>query len=53
MKKDMENKEIMREKKCEIDYEDEVQFITDVRTLMKKKKPVCVTCNQTFATYPE
>ena len=39
MKKDIENKEIMRENKCEMDYEDEVYLITAVRTLMKKNNP--------------
>ena len=30
--------------------EDEVQEITAASTPMKKKKSVCVTCNQTFVT---
>ena len=34
---------------CYIGDEDEVQEITGAETPMKKKKPVCVTCNQTFA----
>ena len=35
---------------CDIDNEDEVQEITAAITPMKKKKPACVTCNQTFKT---
>ena len=35
--------------RCDIDDEDEVQETTAVRILMKKNRPVCVTCNQTFA----
>ena len=34
---------------CDTDEEDEVQEITAARTPMNKDKPVCVTCNQTFA----
>ena len=34
---------------CDIGEEDEVQEITAARTPIKKKRPVCVTCNQTFA----
>ena len=34
---------------CDIDDEDEVQEITAARTPIKKNKPVCETCNQTFA----
>ena len=43
---------------CDIDDEDEVQASTVARTPMNKDRPVCVTCNQTFAkknelkTYP-
>ena len=33
----------------DIDDADKVQEITAARTPMKKNKPVCVTCNQTFA----
>ena len=33
---------------CDKDNEDEVQEITAAITPMKKKKPVCVKCNQTF-----
>ena len=33
---------------CDIDDEDEVQEITAASTPMKKNKPVCVKCNQTF-----
>ena len=35
---------------CAIDDEDELQEITAAMTPMTKKKPVCVTCNQTFVT---
>ena len=35
--------------KCDIDDKDELLLITAARTRMKKRKPVCVTCNQTFA----
>ena len=35
---------------CDKDNEDEVLEITAARTPMKKKKAVCVTSNQTFAT---
>ena len=35
---------------CDIDNEDEDQEITAAITPMKKKKPVCVTCNKTFVT---
>ena len=35
---------------CDIDNEDEVKEITAAITPMKTKKPVCVTCNQTFIT---
>ena len=35
---------------CDIDDEDEVQEITAARTTMKKKMPVCLTCNQKFAS---
>ena len=34
---------------CDRDDGDEVQEITAARTSMKKNRPVCVTCNQTFA----
>ena len=34
---------------CDIDDEDEVQASTVARTPMNKDRPVCVTCNQTFA----
>ena len=47
------------QEQCDIDDEDEVQEITAARILMKKNRPVCVTCNPTFAikkwvekTYP-
>ena len=33
---------------CDIDIKDEVKDITATITPMKKKKPVCVVCNQTF-----
>ena len=32
----------------DIDDDDEIQEITAAITPMKKKKPVCVPCNQTF-----
>ena len=35
---------------CDIDNDDEVEEITAAITPMKKKKPVCVTYNQTFTT---
>ena len=35
--------------KCDIDGEDKLQQSTASRTPMKKRKPVCDTCNQTFA----
>ena len=35
---------------CDIDDEDEAQEITAAIIPIKKKKPVCVTCNQTFVT---
>ena len=34
--------------RCDIDDEDEVQEITAAITPMKKKKPVYVTCYETF-----
>ena len=34
---------------CDIDDEDELQKITTASTPIKKSKPLCVTCNQTFA----
>ena len=37
------------QEQCDIDDEDEVQEITAARILMKKNRPVCVTCNPTFA----
>ena len=37
-------------KQCDIDDKDEVQEITAAKKPMKKKKPVCVTCNQTLVT---
>ena len=47
------------QEQCDIDDEDEVQEITAARILMKKNRPVCVTCNPTLAikkwvekTYP-
>ena len=33
---------------CDKDDEDEVQEITAASTPMKKNKPECLTCNQTF-----
>ena len=33
---------------CDIDDENEVQEITAARTPLKNKRPMCVTCNQTF-----
>ena len=35
---------------CDIDNDDEVQKITAAIPPMKKKKPVCVTCDETFKT---
>ena len=35
--------------KCDIDDKDELQEMTASRTPIKKRKPVCVTCNPTFA----
>ena len=37
------------QEQCDIDDEDEVHEITGARILMKKNRPVCVTCNPTFA----
>ena len=37
------------QEECDIYDEDEVQEITAARILMKKNRPVCVTCNPTFA----
>ena len=34
---------------CDIDDEDEVQEITAAKIPMKKNRPLCVACNQTFA----
>ena len=49
----------LKEQCHDIDDEDEVQEITADSTPMKKNRPVCVTCNQTFTmenkfkkTYP-
>ena len=35
--------------KCDIDHKDELQQVTVTRTPMKKYKPLCVICDQTFA----
>ena len=37
-------------KKCDKDNEEKVQEITALITPLKKKKPMCVTYNQTFVT---
>ena len=36
------------QEQCDIDDEDEVQEMTATRNLMKKKKALYLTCNQTF-----
>ena len=33
---------------CDKDDEDEVQEVTAARISMKKNRPMCETCNQTF-----
>ena len=35
--------------KCDIDHKDKFQKITATRTPLKMCKPLCVTCDQTFA----
>ena len=44
----MKKKRTIKEK-YDIDDEDELQQITDERTLMKKSKHKFLTCNRTFA----
>ena len=48
---DQQQEDIKHSKElCDIDNEDEVQEISADITIMKKKKPVSVTCNEIFGT---